>query len=547
MKGKFMKRIVALLCVSAMLCSIFTACGNSKEKVDNTGEETSTLKIMLYAKGYGTEWLYAVADAFEKKNEGVTVEITLVNSAEVVKADIKNTEYCDTDIYFDIVESSGHYMFEEYKYAYENSQAMRDMTALYNTEIPGEGITLGEKMNASIRYASTIDGRTTEDTSDDTYYFMPYATGVMSLYYNETVINNALGEGNWEVPNTSDELLALCQRLEKKGCEIMLPGALDAWTSSMYLSWWAQYEGQENYRKFFEGIGFEKNSGLEVENSATIFDQPGRLAALETSYDFISYEKGFAPKNAVEITANNLNEYQTRFTLAKSNYAFYPSGDWLMQELKNNSTIESDCVIKMMKTPVISSIIESTNSYSRAQEKRLPNITSDEMLSQVVDYVEGKGELPAGVTEEEVAIVKEARNTVGGKAMEHVAYTPAFSNAQKLVDEFLLFLASDEGIQVFKDNCAGGFSPFNYEYKNLTVTEQSVHESTENAIYVDDFYHHPLFYRGGVKATSVGTSDTIESLMCKPGGKNAEEINKMMKEAFAASAKWSSFLSKIGQ
>ena len=546
MKTRFLKQMTACVCAAALACTTLVGCGNKPEKVDNSANNATNLKIMMLAKGYGADWLRAVADAFEKKNEGVTVDITLVNSAEVIQADIKNAEYCDTDLYFDIVELSGHKLLDEYKYAYENSQAMRDLTELYNKKIPGEDVTYGEKMNDSIRYACTVDGRMTEDLSDDSHFFAPYVTGAMGLYYNETVINNALGEGNWEVPNTTDELIALCKRLDEKGCEILLPGSMDQWTSSLYLSWWAQYEGQENYRKFFEGIGFEKNSGMEAEYSADIFKQPGRLAALETSYDLISYEAGFVPKNAVEINTNNLNEYQTRFTLAKNNYAFYPCGDWLMQELKNNSTIESDSVIKMMKTPVISSIIESTNSYSRAQEKRLPNITSDAMLSQVIDYVDGVGELPAGVTEEEVSVVKEARNAFGSKALEHVAYAPVFSNAKELADEFLLFLASDEGIQVFKENCIGGFAPFDYEYSNLSVTEQSVYEATKDSIFVDDFCHNELFYRAGVRGTSVGTSDTIESLLCKPNGKSAKELNDMMTEAFGGS-KWSVFLGTINR
>ncbi len=542
------KRILALALMLVMICGVVAGCGAKQEKVDNSTTDTETLKIMLYAKGYGTDWLAAMEKAYEEKNPGVAVEVTLVNSAEVIRSDIKNSEYCDTDLYFDIVENSGQYMVEEYKYAYENSQAMLDLTELYNTTIPGEEVTLGEKMNESIKYASITGGRETEDASDDTFLFVPYVTGAMGLYYNETVINNALGEGNWEVPNTTDELYALCEQLKAKDCEILLPGSLDAWTSSMYLSWWSQYEGKTNYRKFFDGIGFEKNSGLEAENSAAIFDQPGRLEALKVSESFIGYGKGFAPKNAVEINVNNLNEYQTRFTLQKNNFAFYPMGDWLMQELENNTTVPSDSVIKMMKTPVISSIINSTDSYSRDTVKRLPNITSDEILSQVIDYTEGNGELPAGVTEEEVAIVKEARNTVGGKALEHIAYIPTYSNAVELAKDFLLFMASDEGIQIFKDNCIGGFAPYEYEYnkETLTVTELSVYETTANANFVDDYYHNILFYRAGVRGTSVGTSDTIESLLCKPDGKTAEEIFQMMKDAFTG-AKWSTFMTLINQ
>lgn len=546
MEKKRWKRILSLLCVTAMTGSLLAGCGGGSNKttVDNTVEDNKNLKIMLYARGYGTTWLEKAAEAFEAKHEGVDVSINLVNSAEVMKADIKNSEYCDTDLYFDILGSGGHSLVSELKQAYDNGQALRDLTYLYDSEIPGEGITLGEKMNDSIRGAAVVEGRDTEDTSDDKYYFVPYVTGAMSLYYNETVINNALGEGNWEVPNTSEELMTLCKRLAEKECYILLPGGLDQWASSTFLAWWAQYEGLGNYNKFFEGIGYDKTKNREASDSSLIFEQPGRLAALQASYQLLSRESGYTLRNSAEINVNNLNEYQTRFTLAKNNYALYPCGDWLMQELKNNSTVESDSVIKMMKTPVISSIIESTDSYSAEQTKRLPNITSDELLSQVVDYVDGKGELPAGVTEEEASYVKSARNMIGSKSLEHAIYAPTFSNAKTLADEFVLFLASDEGIKILKENCAGGFAPYDYEYSDLTVTEQSVYEACKEAVYIDDFNFTPLFYSAGVKALSNGSSDTLDGMLCKPNGMTAEEIHQSFIEAYSG-VKWESYLSKI--
>lgn len=543
MKNKFFKRIIAVSCVVAMTLASLTGCITKKQVVKNGGSGEDVLKIMILAKGYGSDWLTALAEAFEKKND-VQVDISLVTSEEVIKGDIKNTEVCDTDLYFTIYTMGGHGLMAETERVYENGQALRDLTHVYNTEIPGEGITLGDKMNASLKEAYMVGGRDSEDTSDDTYYFLPYVSSAMGLYYNETVIDKALGKGNWSVPNTTDEFIALCKKLDEKGCSIMLPGSLDQWASSAWMSWWAQYEGLENFHKFYEGIGYNKSADREEENSEKIFEQPGRLAATEVSHTLLNNASGYSLKNAIEINVNNLNEYQTRFTLAKNNYAFYPCGDWLMQELQNNSTIESDSEIKMMKTPVISSIISSTNSYSSDGAKRLPNITSDEILSQVVAYVDGAGELPAGVTEEEVAIIKEARNMVGGKFMEHFAYAPVFSDAKELADQFLLFMASDEGIQIFKDNCAGGFSPYKYEYKNLTATEQSVYEATKEAIYVTEFKHHELFFRGGVRAVTAGTSDTLDGMLCKPNGMTAKEINDAMIEAYSGQ-KWQGYLDKL--
>lgn len=542
-KKKMMKRALAAVCSFTLLMTMLTGCVTTKKTVKKSNSGSDVLKIMIYAKGYGSDWLSKMAEAFEEKY-GAEVDISLVTSEENMKADIKDTAHCDTDLYFTIYDLGGHAFVSEMERTYENGQALRDLTSLYATKIPGEDVTLGEKMNSSIREAYRVDGRDSEDTSDDTYYFVPYVTSAMGLYYNETVIDNALGKGNWEVPNTTDELTALCKRLAEKDCSILLPGALDQWTSSMWMCWWAQYEGLENFYKFFDGIGYNKAADREEENSERIFTQAGRLAATEASYKLLNNKDGYSLKNAIEINTNNLNEYQTRFTLAKNNYAFYPCGDWLMQELKNNSVIESDSVLRMMKTPVISSIINSTDEYTKENAKRLPNITSDEILSKVIDYVDGSGELPAGVTEEEVQIIKESRNMVGGKFMEHFAYAPAFSDAKELADQFLLFMASDEGIKIFKENCAGGFSPYTYNYDKLTVTEQSVYDATKDAIYVSEFRYNELFYRGGIRAVTAGTSDSLDGMLSKPNGMSAKEINDAMIEAYSGT-KWQGYLNKL--
>lgn len=547
MKRNTLKRTLATVCAAAMVMGCLAGCGKGAgngEKVDNTAEDKTNLKVMLYAKGYGSEWLTKMAEAFEAKNPGVKVTITPVNSSDVMRSDVKNVDYCDTDLYFDIVATAGSSLVNEFKQTWEGKQGLRDLTYLVDSQIPGEEVTLGEKMNDSLLYASMYEGRDTEDTADDVYYTLPYVTGAMGLYYNETVIDNALGKGNWSVPRTTDELIALCKNLKAKGCSIMLPGALDQWASSMFLSWWAQYEGLENYHKFYEAIGYNTTKSREEQNSSFIYEQPGRLASLKVSSELLNNKTGYALENAAEIGANNLNEYQSRFTLAKNNYAFYPCGDWLMQELKNNSTIESDSVIKMMKMPVISSIIESTDSYSGSADKRLPNIKSDKVLAQVVDYVDGKGDLPAGVTEDEAAIVKEARNVMGSKGTDHIVYAPAFSNAKTLADDFLLFMASDEGIKIFKENCIGGFAPYDYEYSDLETTEQSVYEATKTAEYVDDFRYHKLFYIGGINAQTAGTSDTLDGLLCKPNGMSAEELHESFLTAYSG-VKWESYLSKI--
>ena len=545
MKNRFVKRVLAALCCATMVAGLLSGCGQKKStQVDNSIEDTKNLKIMIYPKGYSSEWLYAIAEAFEEKYD-VNVDITMVMSGTTTSEERKNPN-SDIDLFFDI-NTNPHSLVSNLKNAYNGEQLLRNFTEVANTEIPGEGITLKEKLNDSLLQVFQTGGYLTEDESDDNFYCLPYMSAPMGLYYNETVIDNALGKGKWEIPNTTDELIELCQRLKAKDCHILLASTLDAWTISMFESWWAQYEGYENYMKFHYGIGYNKQKNREEENSSLIFEQPGRLESLKATYDLLAYDNGFILPNTAEITELNLNEYQTKFTLAKNKLAFYPCGDWLLSELANRSVAESDSVIKMMKTPVISSIIESTDSYSSSDAKRLPNITSDEMLSQVVAYVDGVGELPAGVTEEEVAIVKEARSMLGTRADIHVIYAPTFSNAKKLADQFLLFLASDEAIQILKDECIGGYAPYEYEYTNLTGTAQSVYEVSKNATYVANYKFVPLFYTAGASGETTSTQNaTIDGVFARPNSITAEELHNLILKTYTGET-WQNMLKKLEQ
>lgn len=536
------KRIVAVGLVVCMAALALAGCGkgSSKKKVDNTVEDTKNLYIMTMDNGYGTEFVTALAEAFEKKNEGVKVHIEIVpNGSTKVVETIKNTEGNDIDIYFN---ASPHATAEQVKYAWNGEQALRDMTYLYDSLIPGEDVTLGEKVNQSYKRNLKTKGRTTEDTSDDVYYGVPEMDALMGLFYNETVIDNALGKGNWSVPNTTDELIALCKRLKEKGCYFLMPGGIDGFSKSLIPTWWAQYEGYENYLKFYEGVGYDTSKNREVENSNYIFAQPGRKAALDVSYDLVNYETGYATPNAIEISVSVLNDYQSRFFISKNNYAFYPCGSWLGNEVKSNSGLEYDSVVKMMKTPVISSIIDSTDSYSGSDAKKLPNVTSDKILSQVISYVDGKGELPAGVTEEEVEIIREARSfAVGGSGG---LVCPAYSNAKKLADDFLLFMASDEGLKIAKKQSYGNFLGYAYDYEELDAFESSVHDVLSGATYVKDFAYHPLFTLGGCKGLVGPTGGLLDGVLCQPNGMTGTEIYEKIIEMYSGSA-WNNIVSKV--
>ena len=551
---KAMKKITSLLIVLLMLLSM-AACGgnnggtvNNPENPDEIVENTTTLNIMILHKGYGFKWLEALKGGFEKANPGVTVNLTTISKADIIKSDLKNYKKSDFDLYFDISNTGMASLVQEYSTYYGGNQALRPLNDVLNAEIPGEGITVKEKMYDSVLIGYQHTGRDTADAADDVYYGLPYVTGAMGLYYNETVINEALGEGNWEVPNTTDELIALCEKLKAAGCHILLPGSLDQYAKSFFLVNWTQYEGIENYLKFFDGIGFDSARGRETTKSSLIYQQKGRLESKKVAFDLLDPDKGFVLSNTAEIGVNNLNDYQKRFMNSKNKLAFYFCGDWLMQEIQDNSgTGSTASVVKMMKTPVISSIIDSTNGYSVDNEVRLPNVNDDATLSAVIDYVDGISDtLPAGVTDSEAEFIRSARNTMGSNNDIHSVYAPAFSNAKTLANKFLIYMASDEGIQIFKDNCIGGFAPYHYTYEGLSVTEQSIYDATKNGTFVCDFKYNELFYFAGAKAINLGISGTFDSYITSPVGQfaNAEALHQQFVDDNSG-IKWDALIGRI--
>lgn len=551
---KAMKKITSLLIVLLMLLSM-AACGgnnggtvNNPDNPDEIVENTTTLNIMILHKGYGFKWLEAMKGGFEKANPGVTVNLTTISKADIIKSDLKNYKKSDFDLYFDISNTGMASLVQEYSTYYGGNQALRPLNDVLDAEIPGEGITVKEKIYDSVLIGYQHTGRDTADVADDVYYGLPYVTGAMGLYYNETVINEALGEGNWEVPNTTDELIALCEKLKAAGCHILLPGSLDQYAKSFFLANWAQYEGLENYLKFFDGVGFDSARGRETTKSSLIYQQEGRLESMKVAFDLLDPDNGFVLPNTAEIGVNNLNDYQKRFVDSKNKLAFYFCGDWLMQEIQDNSGAGSTAsVVKMMKTPVISSIIDSTNSYSVDNEVRLPNVNDDATLSAVIDYVDGVSDtLPSGVTDSEAEFIRSARNTMGSNNDIHSVYAPAFSNAKTLANKFLIYMASDEGIQIFKDNCIGGFAPYQYTYEGLSATEQSIYDATKNGTFVCDFKYNELFYFAGAKAINLGISGTFDSYITSPVGQfaNAEALHQQFVDDNSG-IKWDTLIGRI--
>lgn len=501
---------LALVCAAGMLTGCF---GGGNNSVDNTVEDNTNLHVYVLNRGYGTKWLKELEKGFEAKNSGIDVHIKEATDTNVLDTSFKSGKaQNDYDLYFSLDKT-----IYQTKDSYENYGGLDDLSDLYTMEIPGEGVTFGDKMTKSVKDMIVFE--------DGKYYSVPWATGTMGIIYNEDVIKGALGD-NYQLPRTTTELAEFAASLKAANSGIVpfvYPGQLDQWSGNMVYSWWAQYAGKETYDKFFEAKIYDELQG-EWIISNKIFEQKGRVKALEVLDNLISVENGWSDLDCNEYGQEQFKTLQIQFLDQNSKYAMYPCGDWLEQESADARSTKN---FALMKTPVISSIVETLNDK---------NMT-DATLRAVVDAVD-KGESSyAGVSAEDFARIKEARSITYSKATEHQVYAPAYSNAKKLARQFLLYMASDEGIKIYKENVNGGFLPFEYDYSGTTLSKFETSVSTlMNGTLISQTNKSAMFYRGNVSAMGANSGAipaTIEvCLSVAVGSKDAltpTELNDKMK------------------
>ena len=478
-----MKKLLCLLMAALMLLSL-CACGGSsdeggkmaeEEYIDKYSGRPKTVTLCYYEGGYGIQWLRAVAaDYMDNINTDVYISFKSSTDNNVAREKI-STQTGTYDFYYIEVD-----MFNK-------SGVLEDLTDWLDTEVPGEaGVKVRDKIGDQWIDYYTEDGK---------LYQMP-ATNMMgwNWTYNKTLLDDTLGEGNWKLPNTTDEFFAMGETLFNNNVFLTAFAGQDTTGGANYLRycyevWFAQMTGMEGWSNYFNCL---YNNGGTYELAT---DYPHHIVenkyAIEETYKVA--QALCQGKNGVEFMhskSESLSFLDTQFLLNQGGFrgaqdypiAFYYNGAAAEQEMSGYVAdgIISQQDIRAMKMPVISAILHRT-----------PSIPDDATLSQVVDYVDGNGELPAGVTEEDAAIVREARNMVGELVCREFVVT---KNAQHkdVIKEFLAYLTSDRAQLIAAQNC-NGLPVLNYGYVPteealgfpLSQFSQSIYEILENAVIVD--------------------------------------------------------------
>ena len=437
-------------------------------KIANGVDPAKNLQIWCKKAGYGVDWLYDALEAFVEedwvKEKYGTVTYDEPDTDGLATSGLDWLVGGGTD--YDIVMPTGGLTSGTYL---DNYNMFEDLTSLYNTTIPGEENTLIQKMIPEIAADNLL---TIKGHDNPVRYSIPWVNGAHGWFYNETTLKQYLMtvDSDWTgdyatMPRTTNEFIsmlddvkdAIYQNPKTRGKDWAIyhhAASASYWTSDATV-WWAQYDGINGYNNYFElqNEYDEVDMTAAAENTESI----GRLRGLQALDDIISYENGYV------WAEDKLDSYTV--TLGWLRYGircvFTSNGDWVENE--TDAYKKNGEILRMMKTPVISSIVEKLSFGA------MPN--ADEILSEIIrcidlgmnvdDTARSCIQMGVDITEDDYITVKLARNTVsriGGYGM----YIPSYSDAKPLAKDFMLFLASDKGIEIMIKN--GIYSCYNYDY-----------------------------------------------------------------------------------
>lgn len=519
-----MKRIACLLLSAAMIIPLFLMGGCDKTKTPagsgggGQSETAKDLNIYIVNAGYSTKWLDAIKEAFikqdwvQEKYPGLKIDIT--TNAEFsyaeskIRAGKKSNEF---DLFFSM--SSALYG----QLGSDRKPLLEDLTDVVNSQVPRESGTVGEKMLASALSSSKYVGK----DGKEYYYSLPWVGGRNGILYNVDKLKKY-----GDVPLTTDQLVVLCDKITKaEGYAIIQSSSEAAYWEYLYPTFWAQYEGVDQYISFFEG----KVNG---KISRDIFKQQGRLESLKVMESVLSNKHLYESSNALSFM-----EAQTNFLMGKG--VFMACGDWFDMEM---STVKEGLVkkgykdtISMMRTPVVSSIVNKTPSIKALAKSK--NITNDQALASVVKAIDDNQTGLDGVDAADFKLVAAARCVVHSIGTGHTSVIPSYVDepTKELAKDLLRYMATDEANVIFAKN-TNSMLPYkvNIEkvdkaaYDQLPAATKSLNSFFNNELYapvlMPDINSFPLARFGGVMTLRANPQNQFEILFTQKTPKTARQL-----------------------
>ena len=466
---KKFKRLFALTtCAVTILTAV--ACGNANNDPEGSEElkDNAVVEVQLFHPGgYGREFLDKWGEEFAKtyKDKGYTISVTKAEKTIKFNYEITTPAKNSTDLYFTsetigvnaaidnsimILKDPNRVLLEDLTDSFYDSYAIGkdgvEETVKIKDKIHHEALQYTQYYGVNEKW----HGRS---------YLVPWVNAVNGFIFNKDLLCGRFG---LEVPVTTEEMLEQFDIIRESGTGIMpvVTAVADAYNWWDYVTnvWWAQYSGAEKWENFYKVIPEE---GTTAENGYEIYNDDGMEYAYRTLFQM------FIPQNAPEHSGG----WDSTFAAASSlngEVVFFISGDWIAKQMSENFPTEGGAMT-MMKTPIISEL---------GVKLRLDGSTSgeadaakcEEMLRKTVRAIDAGrtnaeiiSEITADcgvtLTADKIEALRVARGIYYDLGVTLRAAIPSFSNEKGVALLFLKFMASDDGIEIFRKYAQAGL-PF---------------------------------------------------------------------------------------
>ncbi|MDD3402244.1 MAG: carbohydrate ABC transporter substrate-binding protein [Hespellia sp.] len=294
-----MKRVLSVALAMTMVAGLSACGGGAKETGSTKSEDGTVLKVAAVETAYGADMWKEVCAAFEKSHDGVKVDLTIDKKLEdIITPEMKSGEYPDV-----IMRAVGAESGLTETFVKDNN--MVDLSDVLTTTVPGEDITVGDKILPGF-----VDNTITNPYGDGKTYLMPMFYGPCGLFYDAGLFE----EKNWTVPTTWDEMWELGDKAKAEGI-------------SLFTYPTAGYFDAFFYALLHESMGSEKFTEA-LKYGEGIWDTPEAQTTFDIIAKLASYTESTTPANA------NDNDYRKNQQLILDDKAlFMPNGNWVIGEM----------------------------------------------------------------------------------------------------------------------------------------------------------------------------------------------------------------------
>ncbi len=454
---KTLRRIFAIAtCAAAALTAV--ACGEPAEK--------TVAEIQFLYVGYGRDWIDELGKAFNEEYKKQGYEVSIKRMEGDLDAELAKPKKNTTDLYFtdivnviDLVNKSFPILKTR------DSVLLEDLTeSFYNSYAIGKGgkresVKIKDKMREEALQYTQYYGL--DEKWQGRNFTVPWVSAVTGFVVDKALLKNEFG---LDVPVTTAELKEDCDLIRNSGTGIspVSTGMKDSYNYWNYVTnvWWAQYSGAEKWENFYKAVPEE---GTTKDNGYEVYNDEGMEYAFKVLFNvFTQYN---SPEGSGDWTYREVNE-----SLYGGTSVFVVSGDWSTSYIEETYPEKADDMI-LMKTPIISELgvklrlDGSTSGEADADKceevlrKAVRAIDAGKTNAEIISEV--TADCGVTLTGEQVEALRVARGIYYDLGHNHQCMIPSFAEEKDVALLFLRFMASDDGIAIFRKYARAGL-PFEY-------------------------------------------------------------------------------------